>query len=174
MKIVKNVLHPEDAEALRIKFQEAAYHKYGRQEEGLYIGKDDWHPGSEEDYSSLYWRAIEIEKAPYFKSAGQILLQHALKERGGAMLYAYRMTPGDHFRIHDDSGNGIGFVYYLSKDWKWDWGGLLMVRNGDSVTPFLPKFNQLVVIDYSVPHFVTPIAPYAKEPRYAVVGFIQP
>lgn len=171
MRIVQNALHPEDAEGLRERFQQAVYQKYGGDEEGLYIGKDSWYPGAGERYSSLYSRARAIEKAGFFRSAGQILLQHVLKDEGEALLYAYRMTYGDHFRVHDDSLNGIGFVYYLCKSWKWDWGGLLMVRNGDSVTPILPVFNQLVVIDYGVPHFVTPVALYAEEPRYAIVGF---
>ena len=173
MRIIKDVLIEDQAEHLRQKFINAEWSRYDRTKEGLYIGKDSWYPGEDEVYSSNYCRARAVEKSPEFHEIAQKLAQFLRDgfEIRQAACFAYRMIAGDHFRVHDDSDNGIGFVYYLSKDWKWDWGGLLMVRHKDGIVSLKPEFNQMVIIDYGVPHFVTPVTTYAKEARYALVGF---
>ena len=172
MKIIKNALTEEAAELMRKEFIGAHWKRYGTSERDLFKGKDDWYPGEDEVYSSAYTRAREVEKSAFFREVSQALSTHLPFDWHNAAVHAYRMTAGDHFRVHDDSKNGIGFVYYLSKGWKWDWGGLLMVRRNESVVPLKPEFNQMVVIDYAVPHFVSPVAQYALEPRYAIVGFV--
>ena len=172
MRIIKDVLKEDHAESLRQKFINAEWKRYDRTEEGIYRGKDSWYPGEDEVYSSNYCRARAIEKDPAFHEIAQAITQFLMEFNvQRTMCYAYRMIAGDHFRVHDDSSNGIGFVYYLSKGWKWDWGGLLMVRHGEGILSLMPTFNQMVIIDYGVPHFVTPVTTYAKEARYAIVGF---
>jgi Rps23 Pro-64 3,4-dihydroxylase Tpa1-like proline 4-hydroxylase len=95
-------------------------------------------------------------------------------EPGEVELIVYRMTAGDHFRAHrDDYAGRAGFVYYLSLAWRWDWGGLLLTKDGDNVRAELPEWNTLVIFDHRgapVPHIVTPVAPWALEPRYMLVG----
>lgn len=103
----------------------------------------------------------------------KLLIPRGVITGGGIDLHAYKMIDGDFFREHDDAKNGLGFVLYLSDRWEWDWGGLLMVEEGDKFTAYKPEFNQLVVIEpKGTPHFVTRVAEYACLPRYAVVGFI--
>ncbi len=94
-------------------------------------------------------------------------------EVGNAEAFAYKMSEGDFFREHDDLTNGTGFVYYLSRNWKWDWGGILIVEENGNHIAVTPKFNQLVVIPKGARHFVTPVMGYAREPRYTMVGFIK-
>ncbi len=91
-------------------------------------------------------------------------------------FYFYKMLPGDHLRLHkDDYAGHTGFVWHLSKGWKWDWGGLMVSLDGDGARATLPEFNTLVVIDHAqgLPHLVTQVAPWAKEPRMTVTGILR-
>ena len=158
MKVIKNVLG--NADDIRNAFIKANYEQQDQSEEG---------------YSCRFKRSFELEKTPLFHEFGEKLCSvlQAVEPIGDtAIVNAYKMEEGDYFRTHDDKTNGRGFVYYLCKDWDWDWGGILMMKHRDSMLPILPKFNHLLIMDFGVPHFVTPVMKYAKEPRYAMVGFI--
>jgi Rps23 Pro-64 3,4-dihydroxylase Tpa1-like proline 4-hydroxylase len=88
----------------------------------------------------------------------------------------YKLDSGDFYRTHIDSYAGIvGCVYYLQKDWCWDWGGILNIATEDeSLIPIFPKFNRLVIHDmkqFRFPHFISPVTHYAKNSRYTIVSF---
>ena len=49
-----------------------------------------------------------------------------------------------------------------------------LTAQGEEMTASLPKFNQLIVLNHGKarpPHCVTPVTPFAREPRYMLVGF---
>lgn len=163
MKIIKDVLPMMLANGLLKVFEEGHYYHIDQSEENQY------HPG--EKYSCSFHRSKNTEKHPRFLEAGKILTEYVKDLGSVAKMYAYKMTPGDHFRVHDDESNGIGFIYYLC-DWKWDYGGILHVEKEGRMYPILHKFNQMVVLDKGMPHFVSALAPYAKT-RYALVGFVR-
>jgi Rps23 Pro-64 3,4-dihydroxylase Tpa1-like proline 4-hydroxylase len=175
MIVIQDALPLDVAERLRSAFLTAEYTPQMQRKPDYYgHGQDDM-PVSGEDYLCSYGRAHALEKEALFRDAG-LALGRVLSSVGfidkKMTLYAYRMRAGDHFRVHDDRSNGIGFIYYLCKEWKWDWGGLLMVAE-NGMTPVLPRFNQLAVINnHATPHFVSQVAPHAREPRYALVGFM--
>ncbi len=92
------------------------------------------------------------------------------------VLKLYKMPAGAHLRLHRDNPLGhTGFVWHLSKGWKWDWGGLMVALDGEQASATLPAFNALVLIDHAaaVPHLVTQVAPWAKEPRMVVTGILR-
>jgi len=163
MRIVKDALPTDIAQRLRELFVGGEYVPVLQKEDSKY------HLG--EQYSCSYNRSRGVEKTTEFLEASKYLVSYVSDLGAIAVIHAYKMVAGDHFRVHDDNTNGIGFVYYLS-EWKWDWGGILHVEKDGKMFPLLHKFNQLVVIDKGRPHFVSVVAPYAK-PRYAVVGFIR-
>ena len=89
-------------------------------------------------------------------------------------ILAYRMDVNDHLARHRDSHLGRGFVLYLSPEWEWDWGGLLVVEEPNGPRAYKPEFNKAVLMDSpQTYHYVTKIEPRAKMPRYAMVGFLQ-
>lgn len=93
-----------------------------------------------------------------------------------AMSFFYKLNPSGHLRLHkDDSFGHTGFVWHLSRNWKWDWGGLMIAVNGETASATLPVFNTLVIIDHeaAVPHLVTQVMPWAKEPRMMVTGILR-
>ena len=164
MILVKDVLNPEKAEKLRQAFIEAEFKQ-------VHQKTDEYDP----EYSCRYQSSIRLANTAMFndcaKEIGRAFMAVSKAECNKASVRAYKMSEGDYFRTHDDARNGRGFVYYLSKDWQWDWGGILMTQHQGHMIPVIPKFNHLVVVDFCSPHFVTPVMPYAKEARYAVVGF---
>lgn len=89
----------------------------------------------------------------------------------------YKLFPGGHLRLHRDNASGghTGFVWHLSKGWKWDWGGLMVAIDGETASATLPVFNTLVLLDHAaaLPHLVTQVAPWAKEPRMMVTGILR-
>ncbi len=93
-----------------------------------------------------------------------------------ASIYFYKLHAGGHLRLHkDDYAGHTGFVWHLSKGWKWDWGGLMIAVDGETASVTLPVFNSLVILDHSkaLPHLVSQVAAWAKEPRMMVTGILR-
>lgn len=173
MIVISNALPRKVAEGIRQAFLTAQYSRYEQRKPDYYAGTEEGFPAANEWYTCKYERSQSLEDQPVFVETGKWLSPILQRFGQHAEIRAYKMGPGDHFRLHDDASNGKGFIYYLSKGWKWDWGGLLMAHNGREVIPVLPTFNQLVILEYKSPHFVTEVAACAKEPRYAIVGFLK-
>jgi Rps23 Pro-64 3,4-dihydroxylase Tpa1-like proline 4-hydroxylase len=140
-------------------------------------------PGADEKYYSEFYRSNYLEgnaviRDSFHSYIKPIIETHTNKQIIDAELKCYVMKEGGHFRIHKDAyRSDIGFIWYLSQNWKWDWGGLLLaVNDDDTATVTMPVFNQLVIMDHiggQVPHCVTPITHFALEPRIMLVGFLQ-
>lgn len=86
-------------------------------------------------------------------------------------------SSGQFLKQHDDFNPGehrlYAYVLNLSRDWKAEWGGLLHFLNsdGDVTDTLIPHFNSLSLFATPAPHFVSPIAPYAKGSRYSLTGW---
>ena len=124
----------------------------------------------DETYSAGFWITEFLDV-----DINEIFYKHLLPEMGGIIpkgqvyLHGYKLTAGDHYRLHVDDRGDTGFIWYLSKNWKPDWGGLLLETDTMKVT--VPQFNKLVVRQANTPHLVTSVERWAKEPRYMLVGF---
>lgn len=112
---------------------------------------------------------------PFINSA--IAHQQYEVDTSTVSLLAYRLKAGDHLRLHNDNyAAHLGFIWYLSKEWRWDWGGLLLSVNSDgSASVEIPEFNKLVVLNHSesVTHCVTSVEKWALEDRLMLVGFMR-
>lgn len=126
-----------------------------------------------EEYSASFGRSRHLGE---FSARCDEVLKPAL---GGLLgeeitdldLRIHRMVAGDYLRAHVDQNLGsYGFTVTLSKTWKLDWGGLLIVVDGETEV-FCPRFNELVVVGSETPHFVTEVSKYALEDRLTLVGF---
>ncbi len=76
---------------------------------------------------------------------------------------------------HPDEQRRLAYVINLSPEWHPDWGGLLQFYSDDG-TPrdaWAPVFNSLSLFDVKHVHAVTYVAPFARQPRYAVTGWFR-
>merc|ERR1712199_10036 len=92
-----------------------------------------------------------------------------------------RYKAGDFLFPHTDEPHGrIALVMHMTKDWlPWYGGSLVVMDTKDDPWPtttkikesFVPLFNtmHLMRIDMNLgPHYVHPVAPKVKTPRYAM------
>jgi Rps23 Pro-64 3,4-dihydroxylase Tpa1-like proline 4-hydroxylase len=140
-------------------------------------------PDADEVYLSHFCRSKFLESSYEINHCFDSYIRPALEQIIGLPLTrvdlrCYKMTKGSHFRIHkDDYQSNYGFIWYLNRQWKWDWGGLLLTVNDDhTATVTIPEFNKLVFMDHranTVPHCVTPVTEFAGQDRYTLVGFLE-
>ena len=184
MTIIADALPADVAEQARERFVAADYELIDqvreRHYEHVFKTESPDLPKPGEPYLARFRRARNLETGPFLRPFYDAHIKPALERLSGIRsekvdLRAYKMVEGDHQRVHIDEYAGpVGFIYYMSKGWKWDWGGLLLTAQGDEMTASLPRFNQLIVLNHGKsrpPHCVTPVTPFAREPRYMLVGF---
>lgn len=86
---------------------------------------------------------------------------------------------GDFLCVHTDFGQGqVAFVLNLVRNWKFIYGGNLVMFEKDHRTPkkiFIPSFNTLVLFrvpEHGIPHCVTHVVPgTGKSRRIAISGW---
>lgn len=96
-----------------------------------------------------------------------------------ADAHASRYRPGHFLSAHDDASEGMGrraaYVLNLTREWRPDWGGLLLFydQEGNIVRGYTPGFNVLNIFAVPRNHSVTWVTPLAGQPRYAVTGWLR-
>lgn len=88
----------------------------------------------------------------------------------------YKLGKGDVFRCHIDDYAGIcGYTFYLNKDWKWDYGGILNLAFKDGSTDQIFPINNRIMFrneKKKLYHFLPEIPKYVKNKyQYLVVGW---
>lgn len=173
MNTYEHVMPLKEAEMLREMFCKSDFSKVVQRVENKY---DDWKnedlPEPGETYTAEFSRSVDLENSTAVWRFVNDWIVPKLKDYQIKRidLKAYRLDEGGHFRTHlDDTISKVSFVYYLSKNWKWDWGGLLLAVD-DAAKVVLPKYNSMVVMS-GIPHLVTRVEAHAKEPRYMLAGF---
>lgn len=90
---------------------------------------------------------------------------------------ATRYGPGDFLTRHDDNVAGknrhAAYVFGLTPVWRAEWGGLLLFHGADGEIGhgFVPGFNVLRLFAVPAEHSVSPVWPFAPEPRLSVTGW---
>jgi len=82
---------------------------------------------------------------------------------------------GTHLDDHHPD-NRVAFVLNLTRNWRLDWGGLLLLQKTPGTQPLLlpPLWNSLTLFRVPVSHTVTSVAQHAKERRYSITGWLRP
>lgn len=144
--------------------QESQYGERGQSFDGAGL------PLVHERYSASFDVSASLQESPAVLRVSSSL--------NGKTVRCYRMGQGQGFRVHTDSyfQGGLSHVLYLNDGWGWDWGGLLHVLSDDGLLCDVvrPEMNLLVTTDCAagkVPHFVSPVAPWAQQPRYVLAVF---
>jgi len=164
--------------------QDRKHYKIG----GPFEMESKFFPDHDETYFQTSWRAKNIEDSKEWKNIFErYFVKYIESYFSNKVLcettYIIKSMENDFSRIHTDDLRGevdrvdIGLLYYVCDEWKWDWGGILMISENtksDIMEAIIPKNNRLVLINNQrrCPHCITPIAKYAKNNRYAVASFI--
>lgn len=187
VEVIFDAIPNEYALLARQEFINAEYDKISQERKNYYsrdfYEKSQFIPDHNEIYYSEFHRSKFLEENLIIKECYTSYIKPLVELRSGKKVInddirCYKMERGGHFRVHKDTyKSDIGFVWYLSKEWKWDWGGLLLTITSDqNAEVTIPRFNQLVIMDHKysqIPHSVTPVTSYANEPRIMLVGFLQ-
>ncbi|MBX3431326.1 MAG: 2OG-Fe(II) oxygenase [Hyphomonadaceae bacterium] len=93
--------------------------------------------------------------------------------------HATNFSPRHYLTRHIDEGlsgeRRAAYTIGLSKDWRPDWGGLLLFfdSNDDVARGLLPRFNTLTVFDGRVPHAVSAVSSFAPRARVSIAGWFR-
>ncbi len=91
-----------------------------------------------------------------------------------ATMYA----PGSFLLAHDDHVDAedrrVAYVINLTRQWRPDWGGLLMfgAPDGSVQDSYFPHFNSLSLFAIPQTHFVSYVPPFAQGQRQAITGWM--
>lgn len=187
LKVIQNALPTDVAMSARQEFKQADYDRITQERNGYYGREfmDDipFVPDAGEVYRSEFHRSNFLENNAVIRECYYSYIKPLVEETTGKLvadadLRCYKMIEGGHFRVHRDAYiSDVGFIWYLTRNWKWDWGGVLMnIHENGVAEATIPQFNQLVIMNHrdgQVPHYVTPVTPWALEPRYMLVGFLK-
>ena len=140
-------------------------------------------------YSTLYYRQDLIPgDSPYLGELTAFIGSEAwvsfARELTGdqslvrADLHATKYSEGSFLKKHDDTYTGkqrrYAFVIGLTRGWQADWGGLfnMMDESGRVTLTEVPRFNTLTIFSVPRDHFVSQVASYANQPRFACTGWL--
>lgn len=128
------------------------------------------------DPGLLLHRVLELFNSPDYLAFLRALTGDARVRRVNAQ--ATRYTPGHFLRFHTDEDHNEGrlyaYVLNLSRTWSADWGGLLQFIGDDGRVQetFLPRWNTLSMFAVPSGHAVSLVAPWAREDRLAITGWL--
>lgn len=138
---------------------------YGRGKDKEFDGPSM--PGAGEEYVASFDKSLSLLGLPLVAEAARLI--------GGNVWRCYRMGPGQGFRTHTDGYfGGDSHVLYLTRKWRWDWGGLLhtVSDDGDHSETVLPQMGLVATLSGGdVAHFVSTVEPWAEAPRYVLAVF---
>ncbi len=129
------------------------------------------------DPQLLLHRVLEYLNSPPFLDFARRVT--GLDEIMRADAQATRYIPGHFLKKHndlrDDQGRLAAYVLGFARDWQADWGGLLhfLDDDGQVTDTFVPRFNSLAIFQVPVSHCVSYVAPFAREARYGITGWLR-
>jgi len=189
VKQYENIFPEEIAEKIYNKFiNETDWNKIDQVREKHYShvfkNSSEYLPDEDEEYLSRFWRSEKLSNDKEIKTFLDLYIIKKIeidykRKVSNIDVRCHYFDTGDYFRIHFDSYAGsLAVTINLSKNWKWDWGGVLCVPYGENyknMSCFFPKWNSMNILDNGIdfsPHFVTPIQSFAKNKRYTITLFI--
>lgn len=128
------------------------------------------------DPDLLLHRVLEFLNSPDFIAFARVLTRNTSIRRANAQATRYRAGHflTQHNDFHAGEGRQLAYVLNLTREWHADHGGLLqfMDDSGRVVETLLPRWNTLSLFHVPAHHCVTLVAPWAREPRLAITGWL--
>jgi Rps23 Pro-64 3,4-dihydroxylase Tpa1-like proline 4-hydroxylase len=139
-------------------------------------------PHDNEVYLAKFSRSMALEQADLVREVFAtylipILNEYSLYKLSEYEYRCYKLGTSDHYRTHVDGyASKTNLIYYVNKDWRWDWGGILNILSNDDEEyhkAIYPRFNRVVLLDnqtFKSPHYVSTVEKFALCPRYSIVA----
>lgn len=113
---------------------------------------------------------------------GKSWLSFITRLTGESVTYSDGMVsiygPGHYLTEHDDThpdrDRVVAYVISLTKNWNKNWGGHLAFydRDGNIEQAFVPRFNALNIFTVPQSHAVQIVAPFARQGRKSITGWV--
>lgn len=83
---------------------------------------------------------------------------------------------GDFLSIHPDPNFDVAFIFNLTQEWKYEYGGCLTVFDNKEEPPkvIFPEYNSLVLLylgDGGIDHYISEVSSLAPNSRIAISGW---
>jgi SM-20-related protein len=102
-----------------------------------------------------------------------------VEELDDIYAHATLYTAGNFLKVHEDvtasDDRRFAYVFGFTRNWQADMGGLLhfLDDRGRIVETLVPGFNMLTLFRVPTSHLVSMVAPWVREPRLAVTGWLR-
>ena len=140
---------------------------------------DPLYPESGDKFVAKFDLCDDRKVSPTFNQFFESVFLPRLKERFPHLRYYLepninRIRSGSCFRSHVDAYAGeIGYTFFFSRKWKWDFGGILSFTKGKLIKPVFPHNGLVCIRDESrkPPHFVSLVPEYVDRHYFLIVGW---
>ena len=108
-------------------------------------------PDDDETYAAQFNLAREREGSKLFNENFEKKVVPFLKSHFKELKYflkpnIVKINKDCYFRAHNDSYAGdIGYTFFFTKTWKWDYGGILTFVNKSGALPIFPHNNLFLI-----------------------------
>ncbi len=131
-------------------------------------------PDHTESYAANFYSAKNREGSTSFNLQFVNKVVPFLKSHFPTLRYflkpnIVKITEGCYYRSHSDAYAGqVGYNFFFSSGWKWDYGGILTFVNSTNAFPIFPANNLAVIRNEEArpQHYMDPVTPWSKHKYY--------
>ena len=137
------------------------------------------YPSKDESYAAEFNVCIDPRKNTIFDDFFMNFIKNIKTDFPSMNYYIYpqvnKITTHTFWRSHVDTYAGdVGFTFFFTRNWKWDYGGILSFIKDDKAFQIFPNNGTLLLRNevQKPPHYVSLVPPYVNKHYYLAVGWL--
>tara|TARA_B100000686_G_scaffold354471_1_gene464935 strand:+ start:4223 stop:4855 length:633 start_codon:yes stop_codon:yes gene_type:complete len=140
----------------------------------VFKSEDPNMPDDSESYAAKFNLATDRDGSISFNNQFKNMVVPLLKKNFPSLRFflkpnIMRINKDCYFRAHNDQYAGkVGYTFFFSSGWKWDYGGILTFVTKEGAYPVFPENNSFLIRDEEArpQHYVGPVGLWAKDKYY--------